>query len=257
MSTTTTTKGDCVVGESVPATVNALVEHILTALTALSPNRPDHITIGLSGGSFVKQFSAALNDSPDYVKRFAPFTSRLRFLFCDERFVPLDHADSTFHGFESSGLFKTLGVSVETQVLAIKDDAADVNACAVDYEARLTPLLNTNKGFDILLLGIGPDGHTCSLFPGHPLFTEAAKQTNLVLPINDSPKPPPQRVTLTLSPINRSDYLFFCAVGAGKAEMMKRIHVTKDLSIPSANVRPTNAHGKLAWFIDAPAATQL
>jgi 6-phosphogluconolactonase len=74
------------------------------------------------------------------------------------------------------------------------------------------------------------------------------------LPISDSPKPPPQRVTLTLPFINNSNYLYFCAVGEGKADMLKRILVDNDLTIPSANVRPKNSNGKLVWFLDKPAA---
>ena len=103
---------------------------------------------------------------------------------------------------------------------------------------------------------MGPDGHTCSLFPGHPLFLEAANQTRLVLPISDSPKPPSQRVTLTLNYINRSKNLLFFACGASKADMIKRILVDKDLSLPCANVIPRNSEiSVLRWYIDQAAAS--
>ncbi len=106
--------------------------------------------------------------------------------------------------------------------------------------------------------GMGPDGHTCSLFPGHPLFLEAANQTRLVLPISDSPKTPPQRVTLTLNFINNSKNLLFFTCGASKADMLKRIIVDKDLSLPCTNVSPKNPQTSvIRWYVDQDAAKML
>lgn len=107
----------------------------------------------------------------------------------------------------------------------------------------------------LTFIGMGPDGHTCSLFPGHDLFLDSSNQTRVVLPISDSPKPPPQRVTLTLNYVNNSKNLFFFACGAGKANMLKRILVDKDLSLPCANVLPKS--GVLKWFVDKDAARLL
>lgn len=104
---------------------------------------------------------------------------------------------------------------------------------------------------------MGPDGHTCSLFPGHDLFTNASSQTRIVLPISDSPKPPPQRVTLTLNYVRNSRNLVFFACGAGKADMIKRILVDKDESLPSTMAAPKSATGVLKWFVDKDAAKYL
>lgn len=74
--------------------------------------------------------------------------------------------------------------------------------------------------FDLLLLGMGPDGHTCSLFPGHRLLEETSRW---VCPINDSPKPPSSRITLTFSVINNAKACVFAAAGSNKADIVKVI----------------------------------
>lgn len=78
--------------------------------------------------------------------------------------------------------------------------------------------------FDVLLLGLGPDGHTCSLFPDHKVLNETSLW---VCPVNDSPKPPPCRITLTLPVINNANKCIFVALGSNKAEVIKVIILLK------------------------------
>lgn len=105
--------------------------------------------------------------------------------------------------------------------------------------------------FDLLLLGMGPDGHTCSLFPGHDLLDE---KNVLIAPISDSPKPPPSRVTMTYPVINHAKCCIFAMAGAGKAEMVKRVLVDKE-DLPAGRVAPVS--GELFWIVDAAAGSHL
>ncbi|XP_021106770.1 6-phosphogluconolactonase isoform X2 [Heterocephalus glaber] len=170
--------------------------------------------LGLSGGSLVSMLA---RDLPAAAAPAGPASlARWTLGFCDERLVPFDHAESTY------GLYK-----------AFQGDAVPV--------------------FDLLLLGVGPDGHTCSLFPDHPLLQE---RDRIVAPISDSPKPPPQRVTLTLPVLNSARTVVFVATGEGKASVLKRILEDKDAApLPAALVQPHT--GTLRWFLDEAAACLL
>lgn len=92
---------------------------------------------------------------------------------------------------------------------------------ALDYAQQVARHFPTAKGipkFDLLILGMGPDGHTCSLFPGHKLLDETSV---LIAPINDSPKPPPSRITMTFPLINSAKCCIFAVSGDAKAEIVK------------------------------------
>jgi 6-phosphogluconolactonase len=102
-----------------------------------------------------------------------------------------------------------------------------VEKVASDYEATIRQKLNTPVGvpsFDLLLLGVGPDGHTASLFPEHELLTE---KDRLVAFIKDSPKPPPQRITMTFPLINNARHSIFADkvnLPAGSVKALEKVH---------------------------------
>ncbi|KAI4541828.1 hypothetical protein MG293_008970 [Ovis ammon polii] len=246
-------------------------------------------TLGLSGGSLVSMLAREL---PAAAAPAGPASlARWTLGFCDERLVPFEHAESTY-GLYRTHLLSKLPI-FDSQVITI-NPALPVEAAAEDYAKKLrqvrlnlaycgiatcfsdncffasselfprnflglsSPPTQAFQGdsipvFDLLILGVGPDGHTCSLFPDHPLLQEREK---IVAPIRDSPKPPPQRVTLTLPVLNAARTVIFVATGEGKAAILKRILEDKEENpLPAALVQPST--GKLCWFLDEAAARLL
>lgn len=95
------------------------------------------------------------------------------------------------------------------QVYAITPGLSAKDAAA-DYEKRLQAALGPRPRIDLALLGMGPDGHTCSLFPGHPLLQERERWVAF---LEDSPKPPPARITLTFRALREARYVAFACLG--------------------------------------------
>lgn len=121
---------------------------------------------------------------------------------------------------------------------------------AQDYLQKLAfyfPAQNPPK-FDCLILGMGPDGHTCSLFPGHSLV-ESEKVVEF---ITDSPKPPSDRITLTLPVLNAARTVIFTVAGGEKADVLEKILIQKDQQYPPARIT-----GNVYWVLDIAASEKL
>ncbi|XP_052608517.1 6-phosphogluconolactonase isoform X1 [Peromyscus californicus insignis] len=204
--------------------------------------------LGLSGGSLVSMLA---RDLPAAAAPAGPASlARWTLGFCDERLVPFEHAESTY-GLYRTHLLSKLPIP-DSQVLTI-DPALPVEDAAEDYARKLSQAFQGDAVpvFDLLILGVGPDGHTCSLFPGHPLLQE---QEKIVAPISDSPKPPPQRVTLTLPVLNAAQSVIFVATGEGKAAVLKIPGRPWVRSSPhSASWRTRTARCPPPWCSRAPA----
>ncbi|XP_039896507.1 6-phosphogluconolactonase [Simochromis diagramma] len=203
-------------------------------------------TLGLSGGSLVSMLSKELLALSELD------CSKWLVGFCDERLVSFDDPESTY-GLYKSQLFSKINIP-ESGILTI-DCSLPVNECAEDYTRKLKEVFPDDDFpvFDLLLLGMGPDGHTCSLFPDHPLLEETKK---IVAPISDSPKPPPQRVTMTFPAVNSARCVAFISTGGSKAPVLKEVLEGGEASpFPAARVVPTK--GELFWLVDEPAAASL
>lgn len=200
-------------------------------------------SIGLSGGSLVKFLCNGLPSISTSWDKWSLF-------FCDERLVPFSDEDSTFKLYKEGLIGKT--PLTEEQFVVINPEL-EVDEAAKDYESKLRSKFPDCEWpvFDLLLLGMGPDGHTASLFPGHKLLQE---NSVWIAAISDSPKPPPCRVTMTFPVINRARCCVFAMAGQGKADMVKRI-LGDGEDLPTGMVKPTN--GELIWILDESAASKL
>ncbi|KAH7170475.1 glucosamine-6-phosphate isomerases/6-phosphogluconolactonase-domain-containing protein [Dactylonectria macrodidyma] len=236
---------------SVDALAPALRLYIAEAQNA-GFSRHGAFKVAVSGGSLPKTLAQALlapasgpNDTIDF--------ARWEIFFADERAVPLDHADSNYALLKTELLDK---LSAEQQPKVHPIDVThldDLQELADQYEQTLVASFASRDSvrlpiFDLLLLGCGPDGHTCSLFPGHPLLRETSAW---VAPIEDSPKPPPKRITLTLPVVSHSVRVAFVATGGGKKDIMKQIF-DHDIGLPCALVNEGTGE-RCSWFVDEPA----
>ncbi|CDQ72153.1 unnamed protein product [Oncorhynchus mykiss] len=169
--------------------------------------------------------------------------------FCDDRLVPFDDGENTY-GLHKNQLFSKINIP-DSGVLAI-----DPSLSVQDYARKLKE--EDISVFDLLLLDMGPDGHTCSLFPDHPPLEDVHK---IVAPICDSPKPPPQRVSMTFPMVNLAHCVVFVSTGGSKAPVLKVLFSFQVLeggegpALPAARVVPSNS--ELFWLTDEPATASL
>ncbi|KAI8445732.1 hypothetical protein BY996DRAFT_4592408 [Phakopsora pachyrhizi] len=206
-------------------------------------------TLAVSGGSLANTLVEGLNQRSE-VK-----WDRWVVFFADERVVPLDHQDSNYK-IVNEGLFSRVPIPRENIHAISTDHLDDPAEVAHDYEKQL---MNEFAGknsvafprFDLVLLGTGPDGHTCSLFPNHPLMAEDSAWVSW---LEDSPKPPATRITLTYPVLNHSHKVAFVAIGEAKKEIIQKILDRPELNLPASLVKPLPP-GQVYWFVDHDAAS--
>jgi len=163
----------------------------------------------------------------------------------DERFVAADSEDRNAR--QALSALADLPLDLErVHPMPAAGDGLDLNAAADAYDAELG-----STTFDICLLGMGPDGHVASLFPEHP----SSYADGRVIGVRSSPKPPPERISLTLEVINRSAEVWFCVTGADKAAAARlALSGAGPLQVPAAGVR---GRERTLWLVDRDAASQL
>lgn len=205
--------------------------------------------VAVSGGSLPKVLGQALLKETNGEGKVQ--FGQWEIFFADERAVPLDHPDSNYALLKAELLDKLPAGTPQPTVHTIDTQYLDdTQELADQYEQTLVRSFASRDSvklpiFDLLLLGCGPDGHTCSLFPGHELLRETSAW---VAPIEDSPKPPPKRITLTLPVVNHAVRVAFVATGGGKKEIMKEIFEEGN-GLPCALVNEGTG-GRCSWFVD-------
>ena len=147
--------------------------------------------------------------------------------WADERAVPASSPDSNF-GLADSLWLRKSGASLSS-IHPMHADHPDLKAAAAAYGDELVRVLGKTPRLDLLLLGVGPDGHVASLFPGHSALSE---EHRLALPIVDAPKPPPRRLTLTLPMLTSAERVIVMALGESKAAVMREALRQKDAQLP-------------------------
>lgn len=208
----------------------------------------DSFRVALSGGSTPKAMFGALSGE---TYRDAVDWSRVQVFFSDERFVPPDSAESNFR-MANEALLSKVPIP-ERQVHRVATVDITPQQSASNYEEGIRRVfhagLDDTPRFDLILLGLGPDGHTASLFPG----TEAlGEEESLVVP-NFVPKFDSWRITFTYRLINAAAVVAFLAQGEEKAERVAQV-MSGDRSLPAAGVNPSG--GELVWLLDDAAAAQ-
>lgn len=190
--------------------------------------------------------------------------TKVSFVVGDERLAPYASEDSNWGIFKRAFLDKVPQAGGEVAPpptdVEIQDAEAKADAIAQTYEQELTSKLpKTSEGvprLDVVWAGMGPDGHTLSLFPNHPSSTEPTDR--LVAPTYNSPKPPATRITLTFKALTGAQKLVIIAAGEDKADRIKEAFDNPE-SLPIGRAARTvlESGGQVTWMLDEAAASKL
>lgn len=218
-----------------------VTEHI-TKLAEKSLKEKETFIVGLSGGSLAT-FLGRLK-FPD-----AAQINKWQVFLVDERAVPLDHVDSNYRFIREvwqDSLKFNLHPVMFTQSL-------EKSALIYEEDFKKTITQFGVDSFDLLLLGLGPDGHTASLFPNHPDFLSNINANKVVIPVTNSPKLPSMRISLSPVTIKNSKAcVFVITESPNKAPIIKAIIKDQNLMYPPTIVAP---HAQ--WFLDKTSAKDL
>jgi 6-phosphogluconolactonase len=205
-------------------------------------------TVGLSGGRTPIIFYQKLAEWDNKSS-----WERTQVFLVDERFVSFDDKDSNYKMLKETLLGK-IPIPQEN-IHPIPTGKGSLEDSAREYEKGLVRFFEVSKGqyptFNLILLGIGEDGHTASLFPGSKALSERRRLTAAV--VLDEMRH--DRITVTLPVINHAEHVIFFVRGENKAPVLKKILAGEDPSLPASMVQPRS--GNLLFVIDREASSQL
>jgi 6-phosphogluconolactonase len=236
--------------DSAEALAEAAAHEVLAAADA-AVAAYDRFTIALAGGATPRASYERLALPP--LRERMPWT-RTWVFFGDERGVATDHRDSNYRMAHEALLSKVPVPAA--QVFRIRGEADDPEEAAAAYARDLARVFESRRGelprFDLVLLGLGIDGHTASLFPGSPVLKEIFRP---VAAVHASAATIAQRFTLTLPVLNAAARVIFLVSGAEKAKVVKAALGPHGATLPAGMVRP--AEGRVLWLVDRAAASLL
>ena len=230
---------------SVYPDADAVADAVASWLLAQAAGK-ERFTVSLSGGSTPKRLYERLA-SPAYRDRF-PW-DKTEWFFGDERFVPKDDKDSNFR-MVTEAMLSRVPASPDS-VHAFDTTLASPEEAAIAYEEELKCFYGADALdparplFDVMLLGLGPDGHTASLIPGQPVLDERERWATAV-----TQGRPEARLTLTYPVIASSRAIAFLVTGQDKAEMLAHVRSGAE-DVPAGRLRSA---GEVHWFVDRAAA---
>jgi 6-phosphogluconolactonase len=245
---------DLVVAEDAPALAAEVARRSLDTLAAAQAAH-GRAVLALTAGSILEAVWQALADSPEAHR---VDWSRIDVCWADERFVPAESEDR--NDLPAARLLfgkEPFSAARQLSMPASDGPEPDLDRAAAGYAEALASLRRPDDSagelpdFDLVLLGVGPDGHCASLFPNHPGVFE----TGSVIGVRNSPKPPPNRLSFTFDTLNRAVEIWFVVAGAGKAEAVALAHsgASRD-QIPSAGPKGRRC---TLWLVDQAAAALL
>lgn len=209
-------------------TPSEVATHVAMELHSKITKDQTHKLVALTGGTLGIE---VIRELGRLVQGELPVT----FVFGDERFVDLKDPDRNEH----QGLEAWAGL--ENYLIRYPSNTVDLETARGQFAIELVSKFGPNPNFDITILGMGPDGHIASLFPGH------TREGQLVVAEPDSPKPPAQRLSLSFDALNNSKEVWFVASGAAKAEAV-RCALGPECELPVGRVK---GHEATRWFIDS------
>lgn len=244
------TRGELVVVATPADLADAAARYVVELARAAIEQRGS-FSIALSGGSTPRALHQRLARPPLSAQIDWP---KLLVFWSDERWLPPDDHESNFR-LARETLLDHVPIPA-ANIFAVPTVGGTPQAAAATYAATLASHLpDQPPQLDLIVLGMGPDGHTASLFPGQA--EPAAPGTALVIAVANAPKPPPDRISFSYRLINAARNVLFLVAGADKAATLHAVlHGPLDQPrLPAQGVFPT--HGRLTWLVDAAAASAL
>jgi 6-phosphogluconolactonase len=221
---------------------SAMAEDVVALLREVTP-APGGARIVLTGGTVARDLHRAIAARAGEVD-----WSRVTVLWGDERFVPLDDEERNDRQATEDLLAHVPAGTVHR--MPSPEDGVDLESGAAAYSRVVQDLLaeRDDPALDLVVLGIGPDGHVASLFPGHD------HPDVLVVPEPDSPKPPPGRISLSMGLICQASRVWFVAAGEEKADAVRGSVLDDPPALPAGLARGVD---DTRWYLDDAAASRL
>lgn len=222
--------------------LNTAVANLIVIESNKAVEEKGYFTIALSGGSTPKQLFELLAQAP--YKNNIPW-KKIIVAFGDERFVA-PTSDESNYKMANDALLKHVPIS-KKNILSIKTTKVSPAQSALLYETEIKKHITAKHPFDLVLLGIGEEGHTASIFPKSELLNEKKKWIKEVFVQEKNM----DRISFTLSFINQAKNIVFLVAGSNKAAIIKKIFSTSGANLPAARVK---AKKNTFWFLDNAAA---